>query len=255
MDCKETQNLIDAYADGELDLVRNLEIDRHLEQCALCSESYKNHQALRNGLKSAALYYRSPDALQRRIQSSVRKAAKAEAAPRIPSWRWVGVAASMAVAALVALVFVPLLRGPAADELLANEVLSSHVRSLMANHLADISSSDQHTVKPWFAGKLDFSPPVEDFAKQGFPLIGGRLDYLENRPVAALVYERRKHLINLFVWPGSESDVPTKTVSRQGYNLIHWTQSHMTYWVASDLDKSELQEFIQLVQNQTSPRP
>lgn len=161
----------------------------------------------------------------------------------------------MAVAALVALVFVPLLRGPAADELLANEVLSSHVRSLMANHLADISSSDQHTVKPWFAGKLDFSPPVEDFAKQGFPLIGGRLDYLENRPVAALVYERRKHLINLFVWPGSESDVPTKTVSRQGYNLIHWTQSHMTYWVASDLDKSELQEFIQLVQNQTSPRP
>jgi anti-sigma factor RsiW len=255
MDCKEPQNLIDVYADGELDLVRNLEIGRHLEQCALCSESYKNHQALRNGLKSAALYYRSPDALQGRIQSSVRKAAKAQAAPRAQPWRWFGVAASMAVAALVALVFVPLLRGPAADEQLANEVLSSHVRSLMADHLADISSSDQHTVKPWFAGKLDFSPPVEDFAKQGFPLIGGRLDYLENRPVAALVYERRKHLINLFVWPGYETDVPTKTVSRQGYNLIHWTQSHMTYWASSDLDKSELQEFVQLVQNQTSPRP
>jgi anti-sigma factor RsiW len=255
MDCKETQNLMDVYADGELDLVRNLEIDRHLEQCALCSESYKNHQALRNGLKSAALYYRSPDALQRRIQSSVRKAAKAQAAPRAQPWRWFGVAASMAVAALVALVFVPFLRGPAADEPLANEVLSSHVRSLMADHLADISSSDQHTVKPWFAGKLDFSPPVEDFAKQGFPLIGGRLDYLENRPVAALVYERRKHFINLFVWPGSEADVPTKAVSRQGYNLIHWTQSHMTYWASSDLDKSELQEFVQLVQNQTSPKP
>jgi anti-sigma factor RsiW len=256
MDCKETQNLIDAYTDGELDLVRNLEIDRHLEQCALCSESYKNHQALRNGLKSAALYYSFPAALQSRIQSSVRKAAKAEAAPRVPPWRWVGVAASMAVAALVALVFVPLLRGPSSDDPLTSEVLSSHVRSLMANHLADVASSDRHTVKPWFAGKLDFSPLVEDFAKQGFPLVGGRLDYLENRPVAALVYERRKHLINLFVWPSdSESDVPTKTVSRQGYNLFHWTQSHMTHWAASDLDKNELQEFVKLVQDQTSAKP
>jgi anti-sigma factor RsiW len=256
MDCKETQNLIDAYLDGELDLVRNLEIDRHLEQCALCSESYKNHQALRNGLKSAALYYRSPAALRSRIRSSVRKAAKAEAAPRVPPWRWVGVAASMAVAALVALVFVPLLRGPSADDLLTSEVLSSHLRSLMANHLADVASSDRHTVKPWFAGKLDFSPPVEDLAQQGFPLVGGRLDYLEDRPVAALVYERRKHWINLFVWPsGSEADVPTKTQARQGYNIVHWTRSHMTYWAASDLDKTELEEFVQLVQNQISPKP
>lgn len=256
MDCEATQNLIDAYSDDELDLVINLEIDRHLEQCALCSESYKNHRALRNALKSAALYYRSPAELQARIQSSVRKAAKAEAVPRVRPWRWAGVAASMAVAALVALVFVPLLRGPSPDERLTSEVLSSHVRSLMANHLADVASSDRHTVKPWFAGKLDFSPPVEDFAKQGFPLVGGRLDYLENRPVAALVYERRKHWINLFVWPsGAESNVAAKAESRQGYNIFHWQQSRMTYWVVSDLDKTELEEFVQLVQNQTSPRP
>jgi len=150
------------------------------------------------------------------------------------------------------LALVPFLRGPSTDDLLAREVVSSHVRSLMASHLADVPSSDQHTVKPWFAGKVNFSPPVEDLAKQGFPLIGGRLDYVDNRPVAALIYQRQKHFINLFIWPaGSDSDVGTKTVSRQGYNLFHWTRSGMTYWAASDLNNAELQEFVQLVQNQT----
>ena len=160
----------------------------------------------------------------------------------------------MAAAAVMVLALVPFLRGPSTDELLTREVVSSHVRSLMATHLADVASSDHHTVKPWFAGKLDFSPPVEDLAKQGYPLVGGRLDYLENRPVAALVYQRQKHFINLFIWPaGSDSHVRAKMGSRQGYDLAYWTKSGMTYWVVSDLNSSELQEFVQLVQNQTSP--
>ena len=256
MNCQEAQNLIDGYVDGELDLVRNVEIDHHLQECAICSQGYKNHQALRNGLKAGSLYFRPPAELQRRIQSSLRKAAKVEAAPRVRLWRWAGVAASMAVAALVALIFVPLLRGPSADDLLTSEVLSSHVRSLMANHLADMPSSDEHTVKPWFNGKLDFSPPVEDLAEKGFRLVGGRLDYLDNRPVAALVYQRRKHFINLFIWPSAhDSEADTKTVTRQGYNLFYWTKSGMTYWAASDLEKSELQEFVQLVRNQVSSTP
>jgi anti-sigma factor RsiW len=255
MNCKDAQNLIDGYVDRELDPVRDLEIERHLQECTVCSQGYKNHQALRNELKTSSLYFKSPADLQRRIQLSLRKAAKAEAVPRVVPWRWLSVAASMAAAAIVVLSLVPFLRGPSADDLLTGEVISSHVRSLMGNHLADVSSSDQHTVKPWFNGKVDFSPPVEDLTKQGFPLVGGRLDYISNRPVAALVYQRRKHFINLFIWPSAhDSEVDTKTVTRQGYNLFHWTKSGMTYWAASDLERSELQEFVRLLQNQASPK-
>jgi anti-sigma factor RsiW len=157
----------------------------------------------------------------------------------------------VAAAAVLVLALVPLLRGPSADELLTREVVASHIRSLMANHLADVPSSDEHTVKPWFNGKLDFSPPVVDLADKGFPLVGGRLDYLNQKPVAALIYRRQKHFINLFVWPSSGgSESVTQSVTRQGYHVLHWTHSGMTYWAVSDLEANQLREFSQLIQNQ-----
>jgi anti-sigma factor RsiW len=252
MDCKNAQTLIAGYLDRELDPLRTLEIEDHLHGCAVCSRSYKDHQVLSESLKTGAVYFKAPADLQKSIQRTVRQAAKADSAPRWLSWSWVRMAAPMAAAAIVLLALVPFLRGPSTEEILAREVVSSHVRSLMANHLADVPSSDQHTVKPWFNGKLDFSPPVVDLANQGFALVGGRLDYLNNRPVAALIYQRDKHLINLFIWPSSESsDSGIKSETRQGYHLFHWIRSGMTYWAVSDVEEGQLQEFVQRLQNQS----
>jgi anti-sigma factor RsiW len=135
---------------------------------------------------------------------------------------------------------------------MAEEVVSSHVRSLMASHLVDVSSSDRHVVKPWFAGKLDFSPSVVDLIDHGFPLIGGRLDYLDKRPVAAVVYQRREHVINLFIRPAAhDADAVRTPVTTQGYHLLSWTRAGMTYVAVSDLNTNELLEFVRLVQAST----
>src|SRR6266487_6231180 len=201
MDCKNAQILIAGYLDRELDPVQTVGMEDHLHGCAVCSRSYQDHQVLSEGLRTGSVYFKAPADLGKRIQRAVRQAAKAESAPRWLSWSWVRMAAPLAAAALVLFTLVPFLRGPSTEEILTREVVSGHVRSLMANHLADVPSSDQHTVKPWFNGKLDFSPPVKDFKTVGFPLTGGRLDYLDGRPVAALLYRRNQHTINLFVWP------------------------------------------------------
>ena len=253
MSCKEVQRLMDAYEDGELDLVTSLQVEDHLRECPTCSRLLRNQQAVSSVLRSGALRLGASSELRKRIHSSLENAAGREAPVERPvsrvSGRMLGaMAASLAIVAIVGWLLATKVTTSSANHLVAQEVVSGHVRSLMATHLTDVPSSDQHTVKPWFVGKLDFSPRVTDLAGDGFTLVGGRLDYLEARPVAALVYQRRKHIINLFVWPAKGGDAAAATLSVRGFNLVHWTQSGLIYWAVSDMNSRELNDFVLLVQ-------
>ncbi len=235
MSCQIAQEFIHAYVDGELDLARTLEVELHMQECQVCVSAYRNQTALRSSFKDASLYYSAPRKLEKRIRSSLRREADSEVSRPSFGWRWlpIGVAATLALLML-----------------LAQEIVSNHVRSLqLESHHTDVISSDQHTVKPWFDGKLDFAPTVKDFSTQGFPLIGGRLEYLNNRAVAALIYQRQKHYINLYIWPAEQSNAASEVAAKRlGYNLLHWTSPGMNYWAISDLNGVELHEFARLVQ-------
>jgi anti-sigma factor RsiW len=251
LNCRETQTLIHGYVDGELDLMKSLEIEQHLPECPACAQAHAGLQAVRAAIQDSSLYFQAPPGLAKRVQSSVRRASYVDRTPRVHPRRLLVVAASLALMMAAGWGLVRVLPVRSADELLTQELVANHVRSqMLPSHRFDVASSDPHTVKPWFEGKLDFSPPVKDLAGQGFPLIGGRLDYLHNRPVAALVYQRRKHSINLFIWPFTPgSEASTRTGTRQGYHLIRWTQSGMTHWAVSDLNNRELHEFVRLLQD------
>jgi anti-sigma factor (TIGR02949 family) len=273
MNCEQATDLMDGYLDGELDPVTSQAIEQHLRDCRNCEQTYKTHTALTHAISRGAPYYKAPTGLRERIQSSLRaeiaerpaRAVAANARPRSAtkqpesrsilfgtSWNWLALAAAIVFAAIIAWNLLPGLRRPDAEQFLATQLIASHVRSLMANHLADVPSSDQHTVKPWLDAKLDFAPPVVDLTSAGFPLIGGRLDYLDNRPVAALIYQRRKHFINLFVWPASDASRRTsaKEISRQGYHLLHWIEGDFNYWAVSDVNKEDLENFQRLFEEQ-----
>lgn len=253
MSCQETRNHLHAYLDGELDIVHSLELEEHLKACPACSRAHQEYQSLRAAISSPSLYFDAPNGLERKVRSALREAARAETSR--PSWRWNRKwpvwLAPFAAAALVTVVTLHFWTQHWTDDQRVQEVVSAHVRSLMANHLFDVASEDPHTVKPWFNGKLNFSPPVIDPAAEGFPLIGGRLDYVGDSPAAAMVYQRRKHYINLFVSPANQTATTIEGFyTRHGYNLLHWLQGGMEYWAVSDVNKSDLQQFVQLMRAQ-----
>jgi len=250
LSCQQTRELIHGYLDGELDLVKSLEIEKHLSDCHACTQNYEALRSLQSKLSDNSLRFDPPASLEKRLRSALRK--EKDPQPMIFRWRWAVAAASLLAAVVIIWTVAALSSRQTPDDVLAQEVVASHVRSLIADHLTDVPSSDRHTVKPWFDGKLDFSPTVKDFSQQGFNLAGGRLDYIGNRPVAALVYQRRQHSINVFVWPATQAPAANgKASERQGYNVIRWSNAGMTYWAVSDLNLAELQQFVQLLQEQT----
>lgn len=238
--------LVQADIDGELDAGRAADLLAHRADCPDCQAAYADLMMLRERLRESNLREKAPDSLRKFLaQQSASVTPLARPAPISRPSRWrsqVGAFAGMALAAGLALAIYT----PAAPDPLGL-VVDAHVRSLQAGHLQDVISTDRHTVKPWFEGKLDFAPPVKDLAAENFPLTGGRLDVMEGRPVAALVYRGGTHPINLLVWPTEANDTPNPvSANRNGFTAIHWTQNGMTLWAVSDLEREQLEEFVRL---------
>jgi mycothiol system anti-sigma-R factor len=247
--CDYARTALHGYLDGELDAARSAEFEHHLETCRECAKTLETEESLRSGLQRSVLYEQAPLSLRKKIRAEMDRATATPVAQRIPAWRWVAVAASIAVVAAISWYVWPRPGITAASApFTAAEMIDAHIRSLQPGHLTDIASTDQHTVKPWFTGKLDFAPPVKDFKDEGFPLIGGRLDALGGRNVAVLVYTRRKHIINVFVLPTKEPDTPIHPPGlRQGYQWLHWRHQGMEYCAVSDVSLTDLHELAQLI--------
>ncbi len=241
-----------AYFDGELDTADGRVFEGHLAACPDCTRELASLRELRAALQDPSFRHRPPVDLGDRVRAALPQTRPAVSAGRPWATRLIA-AGALAAAVLFGASLTLALRSPSADDRVAQEVAANHARSLLAEHLFDVASTDQHTVKPWFQGRTDFAPPVIDLRDRGFPLVGGRLDFVDGHVAAALVYRHRQHVINLFIWPaadGSESGV--KVLSRRGYNLARWAGNGLNCWVVSDLNAAELAEFAGLIRQPPS---
>ena len=250
MSCDFTPTLLHGYLDDELDAARAAEFERHLEGCHECTAALGAEESLRSSLQRSGLYENAPVELRKKIRAGLDAATASSAGMRIPAWRLIAVAATVLIVAGVSWFSWPRAGKDSASTapFTVAEIIDAHVRSLQPGHLTDVTSTDQHTVKPWFNGKLAFVPPVKDFVDEGFILVGGRLDVLGGQNVAALVYSRRKHIINVFVLPTKEPDTAIHPPGlRQGYQWRHWRRQGMEYCAISDVSDSDLYELAQLM--------
>lgn len=252
MACKEKEHLLHGYFDGELDLTSSLAFEEHVKTCPDCAQDLRSQETLRDALHSSGLYDHAPSQLESRIRASMGAASNvAEMKPagkRRPWEQWLRIAAAVALLAVSGIALFDAARTEKSNDLVAQEVVESHVRSLQLGHLTDVPSSDQHTVKPWFDGKIDFAPPVTDFAAQGFPLVGGRLDYLDHHNAASLVYKRRAHFINVFIWPDeTKTNQSPRSETIDGYHLINWQQDGLKFWMISDVGRDDENQLVALI--------
>ena len=246
--CLDREALLQALLDGELDAANALAVEAHLRTCPGCSAHYRTLQALKARLREANLASPAPAALRTRIEAMIDAETRPVRASRAQA-RWTGPVAGWSAAGAMAAVAASLLvfqAVPPRTTSLEDQLVASHVRSLLASHLIDVATSDRHVVKPWFNGKIDYAPPVVDLADRGFPLVGGRLDYADQRVVAALVYRRRAHLINLFVMPARAHPFAWSTHPKPtSYSVVHWTRGGLDFWAVSDVEAAELEAFHQ----------
>jgi len=242
VDCTIHRHLLEAYLDGELGFERTLEVEAHLASCPECASEVQSWKGIRMAMQGSELYHQAPAHLEAKLRKLLPEA-QTQKTPWFRGSIWAVAGAAFATAVLL-ISFLPM--HPASPSP-AQEVVVSHIRSLMADHLMDVVSTDQHTVKPWFDGKLDFAPPVQDFATDGYPLAGGRLDYLENRKVAVLIYHRALHIINLYIWPAQDNGSSTMRVQTiHGYNVVSWKKGGFEFRAVSDLNTAELRDLARL---------
>lgn len=258
MNCNDARQLLQACADGEIGAADSVRLERHLEDCSGCVSELRDLQALHKAVRQGAMYHRASPELRARVLAALpateATAAAVEPAPSpwsapVPGWhRWFAWSPALnAAMAAVTVAAIGLTLGtyalrPAPADLTADAIVASHVRALLSTREIDVASSDRHTVKPWFNGRIDYAPEVRDLSAQGFPLIGGRLDYVDGRRVAVLVYRRNQHPLEVFVLPGGNGDSVERAL--QGYQMESWARAGMRYWAVTDASAEDLRAFV-----------
>ena len=237
--CKDQELLLGGLVDGELDAANTALVEAHVTRCDACREELERLQAVRRLLQIEGVRDRAPESLARRIASLPEVAPNAANANRVPSWLAPGAIGALA-ASLAMISFVT----PATTAAVDQDLVSSHVRSLQPGHLTDVQTTNQHIVKPWFNGRIDFAPPVPELADKGFPLVGGRLDSIGGKTVPAIVYKRRLHTVNLYVWPTKESG--DRAFVKEGFAVREWTRNGLRFAAVSDIPAAELEQFERL---------
>lgn len=250
MNHDEAARLLGPYRDGELDLSTCLKLEEHMAGCPSCQQKLAEEKEMIDLIQTETPRYQASPFLKTRIQAALREERAASSTRH--SWNPFALVWAYSGATIAALLILGVvIFWTQGNSPLAQEAVADHVRSLQVNHLVDVASTDQHTVKPWFAGKLDYSPQVVDLGPSGYPLIGGRLDVLDHRNVAAIIYQRRKHYINLFIWPSDTESFHGRLYNQNGYHVLGWTKSGMNYLAVSELGEKEFREFVNMIQDQT----
>jgi anti-sigma factor RsiW len=244
--CDRAGIALHVYFDDELDAIDASDFERHLKRCSDCINALAALESLRSSINIARLYEKAPPAFRRKLLADIGSARPLAVLPARGVWSWLAIAATLILIAYTSWQVVSSNRSDNYESVFAAEILDAHLRSLQPGHLTDVVSTDQHTVKPWFDGKLDFSPPVRDFGDQGFPLQGGRIDIVHGRAVAALVYARRKHFVNVFMWPTDKKDASPRSGSQRGYQWIEWRAGGMDFCAVSDAVPSALEQLQRL---------
>jgi anti-sigma factor RsiW len=252
MQCQESKKILDAYVDNEVDVLQSVALEEHLAECPDCTKTIESRRTLKSAIQNADLRYTAPPELVSAVRKELRMGEEKRTSARWLGFNWLRLKdlslgfAGATVAFLLAASILGFWFHTPESVKIARAATDDYVRSmLMENRGIDVVSTDQHTVKPWFNGKTSFSPPVENYADKGFPLAGGRLDFVDNQTVATLIYRRNQHYINVFLYPSNESYEGAR--QERGYRILYWSRDGMQYWVVSDLNQQELEQFAALI--------